>query len=148
VPVDGVTFTVHDLGPGESNADSYWIMQPGMAAFVGDVALNHVHAYLADGHSTQWLQSIARLRSELASDVTLYPGHGEAGGIDLLDWQRAYLEAYRETVGTLAQGRPALSDAEKQTLAERMEAFLPSDRLQRFITQSADAVAAELADQR
>jgi glyoxylase-like metal-dependent hydrolase (beta-lactamase superfamily II) len=145
--VDGVSFTVHDLGPGESNADSYWIMQPGMAAFVGDVALNHVHAYLADGHSEQWLQSIARLQTELPSDVTLYPGHGVAGGLELLDWQRAYLETYRETVRDLAQGRSVLSDAEKLTLSERMEAFLPSDRLQRFITQGADAVAAELSGQ-
>jgi glyoxylase-like metal-dependent hydrolase (beta-lactamase superfamily II) len=145
LPFDGLTFTVHDLGPGESNADSYWAVQLGPAVFVGDVALNQVHAYLADGHSGLWLQSLDRLKPALAYGAVLYPGHGEPGGVGLLDWQHRYLETYRETVRTLAQGRPALSAAEKQALAERMEALLPSDRLQRFITQSADAVAAELA---
>jgi glyoxylase-like metal-dependent hydrolase (beta-lactamase superfamily II) len=143
--IDGLTFTVHDLGPGESNADSYWTAQPGPAVFIGDVAINRVHAYLADGHSGRWLESLARLKAELPPDVLLYPGHGAAGGHALLDWQRAYVETYRETVRTLAQGRPSLSDAEKQALSDRMEELLPSDRLRRFITQGADAVAAELA---
>jgi glyoxylase-like metal-dependent hydrolase (beta-lactamase superfamily II) len=146
--VDGLSFTVHDLGPGESNADSYWTVRSGSAAFVGDVALNQVHAYLADGHSGPWLASLARLETALPADAVLYPGHGAAGGLELLAWQRGYVETYREAVRTLAQGRPALSDAEKRTLSERMEAFLPSDRLQRFIVQSADAVAAELANER
>jgi glyoxylase-like metal-dependent hydrolase (beta-lactamase superfamily II) len=143
--VDGLTFTVHDLGPGESNADSYWSVEAAPAVFVGDVVLNRVHAYLADGHSGRWLQSLTRLETVLSPDAVLYPGHGAAGGRELLTWQRAYVETYREAVRSLAQGRPTLSDAEKQALADRLEAFLPSDRLQRFITQSADAVASELA---
>jgi glyoxylase-like metal-dependent hydrolase (beta-lactamase superfamily II) len=146
--VDGLTCTVHDLGPGESNADSYWTVRPGAAVFVGDVALNQVHAYLVDGHSGPWLASLARLETALPAEAVLYPGHGAAGGLDLLAWQRGYVETYREAVQTLAQGRPALSGAEKRALSERMEAFLPSDRLQRFIVQSADAVAAELANER
>jgi glyoxylase-like metal-dependent hydrolase (beta-lactamase superfamily II) len=140
----GLTLTVHDLGPGESNADSYWTVEPGRVVFVGDVALNQVHAYLADGHSGRWLESVDHLETVLRPDALLYPGHGAAGGRELLAWQRRYVETYREAVRALAQGRPTLSDDEKQALSDRMEAFLPSDRLQRFIAQSADAVAAEL----
>src|SRR5262249_43185315 len=42
---DDVTFTVHDLGPGESHSDSIWTMSgAGRGTFIGDVVMNHVHA--------------------------------------------------------------------------------------------------------
>jgi hypothetical protein len=43
------------------------------------------------------------------------------------------------------QGRPALTDTAKRELEARIGALLPSDRLSRFISLGADAVAAELA---
>ena len=50
---ENTTFTVYDLGAGESHSDSYWIMQngPDKNAFLGDVVLHKVQPYLSDGHT-------------------------------------------------------------------------------------------------
>jgi glyoxylase-like metal-dependent hydrolase (beta-lactamase superfamily II) len=147
VSFDGVKFTVHALGPGESHADSIWVLTaPNLrVAFIGDVVLDGVHAYLSDGHSGLWLQNIERVRKLTRDASRLYPGHGAAGGPQLLDSQRDYLIAYRQNVTELAQGRPALDDAQETQLEQRMLAFRNSTRLQFLIKLGADPVARELA---
>jgi glyoxylase-like metal-dependent hydrolase (beta-lactamase superfamily II) len=144
--VDGVKFTVHDLGPGESHADSYWMVEAGgrRIAFIGDVVLDHVHAFMTDGHSKHWLQNIARLKEELKGVEMIYPGHGDAGGVELLEWERGYLKKYRSEVASLSQGHATLSDDEKSTLVHAMEAYLPNKKLEFLIALGADPVAAEL----
>jgi glyoxylase-like metal-dependent hydrolase (beta-lactamase superfamily II) len=146
VSFGGVKLTVHALGPGESHHDAYWVLEgPPKVAFVGDAVLHQVHAYTADGHTTEWIANLDRLSRELADVETIYPGHGEPGGTELLMWQRAYLEVYRGAVAGLSGGRLTLSDPAKATLVERMKAFLPNERLAFLIPLGADAVAAELA---
>jgi glyoxylase-like metal-dependent hydrolase (beta-lactamase superfamily II) len=144
---DDLTLTAHEVGPGESQSDSYWIIDgPGSRlAFIGDIVMNRVHGYLAEGHSGAWLRNLERVRRELAEVPVLYPGHGEAGDPEMFDWERGYLEAYRDAARSLAAGRPALTDEQKQELQRRMLAFLPDDKLTEFILRSSDAVAAELA---
>ena len=145
VTFDGARFTVHALGPGESYNDSYWVLSgsPG-AAFIGDVVLNGVHAYTSDGHTTQWLLNIERVRSSVPRATPLYPGHGDPGGVEILDWEKHYLTAYRAAVAELARGQSTLDDSAKALLVVRMKQVLPSDRLEFLIPLGADAVAAEL----
>ncbi len=149
--IDGVKFTVHDLGPDESDADSYWLVESkghkhNTVAFIGDVVLYHVHAYTSDGHTSRWLANISRLSKELKNVSVLYPGHGDAGSTDLLNWQRGYLRAYRANVESLAQGYPSFSDANKIELQTRMETYLlPNTKLEFLIGLGADAVANELS---
>jgi len=146
VTFDGVTFTAHDLGPGESHADSYWVLEGSRrAAFIGDEVLNGVHAYTADGHTTAWLANLDRLQRALAAIPVIYPGHGDPGGPELLDWQQRYLTAYRRAVAELSHGLLVLSDSAKAQLVTRMEQFLPSKNLEFLIGLGADPVAAELA---
>jgi glyoxylase-like metal-dependent hydrolase (beta-lactamase superfamily II) len=141
---DGVSFTVHDLGPGESHSDSIWIATGSLrAAFIGDVVLNGVHAYVSDGHTSEWLRNLVRVRV-LSAGSPVYPGHGEPGAAGLLSWQREYLVRYRKEVAALANGRASLTDAEKATLATRMKEQLATDRLEFLIGLGADAVALEL----
>src|SRR5262249_49195911 len=131
---DGVTFTVHDLGPGESHSDSIWVMTGGRSgAFIGDVVMHGVHAYVADGHTGAWLDSIERARGLVASAGPLYPGHGDPGGAELLDWENRYLSRYRREVALLAGGRTSLTDEEKAALTARMKEELPTDRLEFLI---------------
>jgi len=138
---------VHDLGPGESHSDSYWAtdLGDGKIAFIGDAVLQGVHAYVTDGHTTQWLATLERLRRELAGAKVLYPGHGEPGDLGMLGWQKDYLEKYRAAVRDLAEGHARLSDEQKKQLVARMKVVLPSDRLEFLIPLGADPVAAELA---
>ena len=140
------TFTVHDLGPGESHSDSIWILSgASRAAFIGDVVLNRVHAYCSDGHTSDWLRNLDRVRGYVEGLGTVYPGHGEPGDADMLDWQRHYILRYRKEVAALTGGRAVLTEAERATLVARMKEELPTDRLEFLIGLGADAVASELA---
>jgi glyoxylase-like metal-dependent hydrolase (beta-lactamase superfamily II) len=143
--IDGLTWRVRSVGPGESHADSIWMMSADKPlVFLGDVVLHGMHAYTTDGHTAAWLKNLDRLRSDLAGAKTLYPGHGSAGGLELLDWQADYLNKYRAEVNKLRQGRPQLTDVDKQALTTRMKELFPDNQLEFLIALGADAVADEL----
>jgi glyoxylase-like metal-dependent hydrolase (beta-lactamase superfamily II) len=147
VAFDGVRFTPYDAGPGESHADCVWLLEsPVKAAFVGDLAINHVHAFLADGHSADWLKKLGPFKQQLQDlgVAIVYTGHGEPGGLDMFDWTRHYIDTFRHNVRELAAGQPSLSLEQKTELSRRMAAFLPEDVLAQFVTRGADVVAAEL----
>ena len=148
VSFDGLTVTAHDLGAGESHADSYLLAHPAGGepfAFIGDVAFHGTHPYTADGHTAAWLATLDRLVAELAGTRRLLPGHGSPTGVDVLAEQRRYLMAYREVVRRLAGGTAQLDDAARAELDTTMRRFLPEAPLTWMIELGADAVAAELA---
>lgn len=148
VVFDGIRFTAYDAGPGESHADSYWIIESSpRVAFVGDIVVNHVHCFLSDGHSGVWLKKLDPLKAKLRTlgITTVYPGHGEPGGLDLIDWTKSYLETFRKAVSNLATGHESLTPEQKAELSRQMALFLPENRVPQFVTRSADPVAAELA---
>ena len=116
VQLDEMRFTVRDVGPAESHADSYLLMAANgsaTVAFTGDLAFHGMHPYTADGHSGAWLAALDVLAGELASTGTMYPGHGNPAGPALLADQRRYLLYYRELIRRL----PVLSDAAKSELS-------------------------------
>jgi glyoxylase-like metal-dependent hydrolase (beta-lactamase superfamily II) len=131
VGVDGIDFRVHDLGPGgDGDANSIWIMNGNPPAiFAGDLVFNGTHSYLADGHSTDWLHNLERARSLVPKEAILYPGHGDPGGVELLQTQAAYVNSYREAVRELSQGRATTTEAERSELEGRMKALVPSGKL-------------------
>ena len=137
-----IELTVRDLGPGESPHDSVWLLgEDARTVFSGDEANNGMHSYLADGHWESWLTNIDRLRGELPADATLHVGHGEPGGLDLLDRQRGYIERFVEAVRAADW-----SDAEgaKAEVVAAMSERLPSDDLHLLMELSVEPVAAKL----
>jgi glyoxylase-like metal-dependent hydrolase (beta-lactamase superfamily II) len=146
VDVGGVRVEAHDVGPGESHADSYLLVPTGRrpVAFIGDIAFAGAHAYTADGHTAAWLATLDRLADELDGTV-LRPGHGTQHDAGLFDDQRRYLLIYREAVRRIASGGPSLTDDGKQELAALLDRFLPGAPLSWMVGLGADAVAAELA---
>jgi glyoxylase-like metal-dependent hydrolase (beta-lactamase superfamily II) len=150
VAVDELSFTVHDIGAAESHADSYVVLSAdGSAevAFTGDLFFHGMHPYTADAHSALWLAALDVLARDLAGQHvgTLYPGHGDPAGPELLAGQRRYLLYYRELIRRLSGGEPRLPEAAKSELGAAMRAFLPDAPLAWMIELGADAVAAELA---
>lgn len=141
---DGVDFSVHELGPGESHFDTYWILETEPpVAFIGDAAFHDTHAYMSDGHSTDWLANLDHLEDALEGVSTLYPGHGAPADRSLLSAQREYIELYRDTVATLAGDAPTLTEDAKLELTEIIKAYLPTEALAFLIPLGADPVAAE-----
>jgi glyoxylase-like metal-dependent hydrolase (beta-lactamase superfamily II) len=147
VTFDGVTYRVKDMGAGgDSDANAMWMVDAvPRLAFVGDLAFNGPHSYMADGKILAWLANLGRASTLLADVPTFYPGHGSAGSTDMLARQREYLTAYCAAVKDLAEGRPTLTDTAKNELTARVTKLRPDAGLAFLIAQSADAVAAEMA---
>jgi glyoxylase-like metal-dependent hydrolase (beta-lactamase superfamily II) len=148
VRFDEMTFTVRELGPAESHADSYFLLAAdGRApvAFTGDLAFHGTHPYTADGHSASWLAALDTLAEELADVRTLYPGHGDPAGPGVLAEQRRYLLHYREIVRRLSGGGATVPPSARAELDRAMQAFLPGVPLAWMIGLGADTVAGELA---
>ena len=109
--------------------------------FVGDVAYNDMHSYLADGRYVEWLAALDRLGNVLPADATLYLGHGAPVGIDALavaaPLRRAFLAAVTVASGLDAEtGRTEVVDA--------MRAIVPGDRLLFLMELSIEPVLATL----
>ena len=120
-------------------------MDGGDTAFVGDLAFNGTHAYLADGHTDAWLGAIDRAEEALADVRTLYVGHGPPTVPAVLAAQRRYLLMAREAIARVAGGRAQLTEGDASRVVSLMERYLPSAPLSWLVGAGASAVATELA---
>jgi glyoxylase-like metal-dependent hydrolase (beta-lactamase superfamily II) len=145
VELGDLRFTAWDFGPCESESQTVWLLGDGDTAFVGDLAFNGTHAYLADGHTDAWLRALDRAEEALAGVHTLYVGHGPPGEPAIFAEQRRYLLMVREAIARVAGGRGELSEDEANRVASLMERYLPGAPLGWLISAGAPAVAAELA---
>ena len=146
ITLGGAVFQVVDMGAAESAADAIWTV-PALPqlAFVGDLVFHRMHSWVANGTTAAFITALEALQRDAPAGTLLVPGHGSAVPAAAIPRQIAYLRAFREAVIELADGRPMLSDAQKEQLVARMMALEPSPMLAFGITLGADAVAAELA---
>lgn len=136
VTMGGISLRVEELGPGESPADSLWHLDE-TNVFAGDVAYNGMHAYLADGRWTEWLDVLVRLESSLPPEVTLHVGHGPAGGKELLGAQRRYVETF---VAAVSEHRDAIAAGDHAPVLAQMRELLPTEDLLFLLDLSIDPV--------
>jgi glyoxylase-like metal-dependent hydrolase (beta-lactamase superfamily II) len=127
VTFDGLTFTLIDLGPGESPHDSIWKLEGDEEIlFAGDLAYHHMHSYLLDGFYEDWLRNIQRISAEYAN-AKFYIGHGDAPvSREILEWQRSYINTFVAAVKS-AKGRNM--EAIREEVKAKMHAFLPTEAL-------------------
>lgn len=88
-------------------------MPEACALFTADLVYNGVHPWLGQGvglaEIAAWSQSIADLKMQYGrSGVTIYPGHGAAGGPELLDHIRTYLSDF-VAAANVAESNDALT---------------------------------------
>lgn len=110
IELGGVRLTVTEVGPAESDCDSYWQMDDD-TIFTGDLCYSAQHAYLADGHAEMWLEVLAGLRQRWPSSARLYPGHGTPGDVSLIDEQIAYVRTFLGTVDAHLDDDPQQREA-------------------------------------
>ena len=138
----GASFTVLDLGPGESPHDSIWLLgDERRTVFLGDQVYDRKHAYLADGFFHEWLANLERLRRELPADAGLHIGHGGPVTPAHFDEHREYIETFVDAVRNADWSQP---DAARAAVVERMTRLLPTDELRFLMELSIDPVAASL----
>jgi glyoxylase-like metal-dependent hydrolase (beta-lactamase superfamily II) len=137
-----IELAVRDLGPGESPHDSIWFLgKERSTVFCGDQGYNHMHCYLADGHWERWLANLDLLAAELPAGVRLLPGHGDRADIELLDWQRGYVERFVDAVRARDWSDPALA---KEGVVGAMGSYLEVDDLRFLMELSVEPVAVQL----
>ena len=142
VDLGGKSFTVLDLGPGESPHDSIWFLgDERRRVFLGDQVYDRKHAYLADGFFEGWLGHLDRLQRELPADATLHVGHGGPVTPDRFDEQRLYVETFVDAVRSADWSQP---DNARAAIVQRMTTLLPTDELRFLMELSIDPVAAGL----
>jgi len=142
ISFDDVSFTLMDLGPGESPHDSVWLVgDERLVAFAGDAAYQRMHCYLADGHWESWLANIDRLRGQLAPEAELHFGHGDPAPSWPFDWQEVYITTFIEAIQAADWSDPA---AAKDDVVRRMTAYLRGGELQFLMELSVEPVAAKL----
>jgi len=141
VELGSLSFSVRELGAGESPADSLWFLDESRI-FVGDLVYNGLHAYLADGHYEDWLACLEQMHSSLDRGATLYVGHGQPGGVELLAAQKRYVEAFVASVQAHLAKDP---EARRAAVVGDMKRLLPTDGLSFLMELSVDPVAAKLA---
>jgi glyoxylase-like metal-dependent hydrolase (beta-lactamase superfamily II) len=142
VSVDDATFTVIDLGPGESPHDSPWVLgRDERIVFLGDQIYDRKHCFLGDGFHQQWLDNIETLRNRFPSDAVFHIGHGGPAGPADWDWQRNYIETF--LVAVMAADWSSPEQAQAAVVAE-MKRFLPTDELSFLMELSIEPVAAQL----
>ncbi|HCQ63846.1 MAG TPA: hypothetical protein DIU07_01110 [Rhodobacteraceae bacterium] len=133
VALGDLNFSVRAYGPGESDCDATWTLLADTDAadtvFCGDLVYNNMHVFMQDGHAEAWLAALAKLSRAHAPDTRFHPGHGPAGGHELIQWTagyiRMYLRALRDALDTDREFGPA---AQKR-LVETIRSYLPSDDL-------------------
>ncbi len=141
VTFDEVRFTLVDLGPGESPADSMWVVDGGDDVFPGDVVYDHKHCYLADGFWREWLANIDRLQRELPPGATLHIGHGEPASSALFGWQRGYIESF---VQAIEDADWSDLDRARSEVVAKAKSYLRNDELDFLMILSIEPVAAKL----
>ncbi len=157
--VDGVTFTLHDLGPGESYSDVWWsVSSPTMhAAVIGDVAMYGIPPLMQSGRSLEWLGSLDALQKAIPGDWSVYIGHDSravgdpdrAWTVDILSIQSRWISAFRDVVEELTAGTRLLETAEVDEVVARMHEVAPEndEGFDFLIKTSANILAAELIEE-
>lgn len=109
--LEGEKITVIEIGPGEADVSSALYIPSIKTIVTGDQIFSRVHGWLVEYRPEGSLEGIRRLRDAGPIDVVL-PGHGPAGGPDLLDANERYIRdfmAAAESATTKDEGVAAMS---------------------------------------
>lgn len=146
--IAGLDLEVFEIGAGEAEHMTLYILPALSVVFGGDVAGRDAHPWLVEGRSAGWLDTIATVRAALPPTLVLHPGHGPSAPLgDLLDEEMAYLETLRALLtARIADG--ALDDTDRDQVVAEMDRRFPYPDvvapLPELRRRNVEAVAAEL----
>jgi glyoxylase-like metal-dependent hydrolase (beta-lactamase superfamily II) len=123
--IEGIQMEAVEFGEGESKHIAAVHIPALKALLSADLVYNNAHLYLQEKHLDSWLARLDELE-KFAKDriVTIYPGHGSAGGLELIPATRAYLHDFAE----------AIKSGDAKTAEERMLAKYPQYHVKQFLT--------------
>jgi glyoxylase-like metal-dependent hydrolase (beta-lactamase superfamily II) len=143
IEIDGIELRVTDFGAAECADNTAYALPQIDTVIISDLVYNRVHPWLAEGRAARWLSALDEAHSPFGAAARLLPGHGPAGGPQLLQEQATYIAAMQDAVAA-AQAGPngALDDAARDSIRTRMNTLFPGFGLPNLIDLNADALAA------
>jgi glyoxylase-like metal-dependent hydrolase (beta-lactamase superfamily II) len=97
--IEGVKLEVVEFGEGESKHMTAVYIPTLKALLSADLVYNQAHLYLQERHLDSWLARLDELEAYANNRVTtIHPGHGKAGGLELIRQTRAYLHDFADAV--------------------------------------------------
>jgi glyoxylase-like metal-dependent hydrolase (beta-lactamase superfamily II) len=123
--VEGAKLDVVEFGEGESKHIAAVYLAELNVLLSADLVYNQAHLYLQERHLESWLARLDELKTFAQGRVTtIYPGHGKAAGLELIDQTRAYLHDFAD----------ALKTGDPKAAEERMVARYPQHNVKQFLT--------------
>jgi hypothetical protein len=96
------------------------------------------------GYISEWICSLTRLKQVLAGYQTIYPGHGESGSADIIDWELGYLRFFWQTVADAMAGGQTLDNAAREKVRETVLSYVPDDKGNVYILFGIDSLVKEI----
>jgi glyoxylase-like metal-dependent hydrolase (beta-lactamase superfamily II) len=99
VEVDGLTFRVHEFGPGEAASMTALRVGDDGDLLAADIFVNQMTPFVIEGRMLAWIDQLANFRVALPDARRAYPGHGNPDdAVALVEAQSAYLTGFRDLV--------------------------------------------------
>jgi glyoxylase-like metal-dependent hydrolase (beta-lactamase superfamily II) len=93
--IDGISIEVVEFGEGESRHVATFFIPSQGALLTADLIYHQAHCYLQEKCLDGWLARLDELEKFSRGRVTrIYPGHGPAGDLSLIERTRAYLRDF------------------------------------------------------
>ena len=119
IDIDGEWVAIRHFGrPSHTDNDLVIHLTGRNVIHTGDVIFNGLHPFLdANGGASSlgWLETLAEIEALCDGESVVVPGHGPAGGRELVRAQRRYLEQLREAVGLGLKAGTPLDELRQQT---------------------------------
>lgn len=149
ITLDGLDIIVESLGACESHDDTIFIIDiEGVDhIFTGDMIYNKMHSFVHDGHLVRWMDGLDELRDRSDHHTVFHNGHGEDCGIEMVHWQKAYLDAFVDIVQCVYNEKKQIGEEEVKFIAGKMMSFLPTDDLLLFLLYELDKTIDLLIEQ-
>jgi glyoxylase-like metal-dependent hydrolase (beta-lactamase superfamily II) len=97
--IDAAILDVVEFGEGEAKHIATVHIPEQKALLSADIVYHDAHLYLQERHIESWLARLSELEGFAENHVpTLYPGHGEPAGLELIARTREYLQTFVEVV--------------------------------------------------
>jgi glyoxylase-like metal-dependent hydrolase (beta-lactamase superfamily II)/ketosteroid isomerase-like protein len=96
LPLEDSLIEIVEFGTGESRHIATLFIPDLGALLAADLIYHQAHCHLQEKHLDEWLARLDELeRFSRGRVTTLYPGHGPAGDLSLIDHTRTYLRDFR-----------------------------------------------------
>lgn len=118
------------FGVAHTHGDSFAWLPKEKILYTGDAVVNGAYNFVGDGNVGEWIKTLSAVKKLGAQKVC--PGHGPAGGPEVIDDQFAFFVALRDGVKAWRDGGKSAADAKKGVEELRLN-LRKNEKIARYI---------------